>query len=46
MTTVEFGLGNIPPDRTVVMTSQEDDRKHSIHLWRCPLGVEEQQGRQ
>lgn len=33
----EFGLGSIVPDRTMVMTSREDDRKHSIYLWRCPL---------
>jgi cyclopropane fatty-acyl-phospholipid synthase-like methyltransferase len=33
----EFGLGNIPPDKTVEMTSRDSGRRHKIHLWTCPL---------
>lgn len=33
----DFDLGDIPPDKTVEMTSREDKRRHRIHLWRCPL---------
>jgi len=33
----DFGIGEIPPDRTVEVASRYDDRKHKIHLWRCPL---------
>jgi SAM-dependent methyltransferase len=32
-----FGIGNIPPDKSVKMTSRHDDYTHWIHLWRCPL---------
>lgn len=32
-----FGLGAIPPDETVMMTSREDDHRHRILLWNCPL---------
>lgn len=33
----DYGLADIPPDKTVTMTSSHSDRKHRIHLWRCPL---------
>lgn len=33
----EFGLGDLPPDKTVEMDSRLDDLKHKIHLWTCPL---------
>lgn len=33
----DFGLGDIPPDQTVELTSREDHRRHKIHLWTCPL---------
>jgi SAM-dependent methyltransferase len=36
----DFGLGGIPPDQTVEMTSRITRRKHTIHLWRCPLPPE------
>jgi len=32
-----FGIGDIPPDKSVTMTSRYDDYSHRIHLWRCPL---------
>lgn len=42
----EFGLGNIPPDRTVEMTSRTDARTHKLYLWVCPLapGAEQSNG--
>jgi len=33
----DFGIGNLPPDRTVTMTSREDRRPHRVYLWRCPI---------
>jgi SAM-dependent methyltransferase len=33
----DFGIGDIPPDRIETMISREDDRRHRILLWRCPL---------
>ncbi|HSV99402.1 MAG TPA: methyltransferase domain-containing protein [Sedimentisphaerales bacterium] len=33
----DFGIGDIPPDRIETMTSREDNRRHRILLWRCPL---------
>jgi SAM-dependent methyltransferase len=33
----EFELGEIPPERTVEMTSRESGHRHKIHLWTCPL---------
>ncbi len=32
-----FGLGNLRPDNAVEMTSREDDRRHKLYLWHCPL---------
>ena len=39
----EFGLGDIPPEKTLEMTSREDHQRHMIHLWRCPLPNEAKQ---
>jgi SAM-dependent methyltransferase len=36
----DFGLADIPPDKTVEINSRTDDRRHRIHLWHCPLPVE------
>lgn len=33
----EFGIGDIPPDKTVVLTSDVDGQEHTVHLWTCPL---------
>jgi len=33
----DFGLGDIPPDKTLEMGSRFDDRRHKIYLWTCPL---------
>jgi SAM-dependent methyltransferase len=33
----DFGLGDIPPDKTVEMISDADGLRHTIHLWTCPL---------
>jgi len=33
----DFGLGDIPPDKVVEMSSRHDDRRHKIYLWNCPL---------
>jgi len=33
----DFPIGDIPPDKAVVITSREDDRRHRILLWLCPL---------
>jgi SAM-dependent methyltransferase len=33
----DFAIGDIPPDKTVTMTSRQDNRRHRILLWRCPL---------
>ncbi len=35
----DFDLGTIKPDRTVYFTSKEDEREHTLHLWRTPLAV-------
>lgn len=35
----DFGLGDIPPDKVVEMTSGEDHSSHTIYLWNCPLKV-------
>jgi SAM-dependent methyltransferase len=32
-----FGIGDIPPDKSVTMASRYDGYAHRIHLWRCPL---------
>lgn len=32
-----FGLGDLRPDEAVEMVSREDDRKHRLYLWQCPL---------
>lgn len=33
----EFGLGDIPADKTAEMTSRNSGHRHKIHLWTCPL---------
>ncbi|HON91964.1 MAG: methyltransferase domain-containing protein [Phycisphaerae bacterium] len=33
----DFGIGDIPPDKIETMISHEDNRRHRILLWRCPL---------
>jgi SAM-dependent methyltransferase len=33
----DFGLGDIPPDKTVEMISDTDGLRHTIYLWTCPL---------
>jgi SAM-dependent methyltransferase len=33
----EFGLGAIPADKTVEMTSRISGRRHKVLLWTCPL---------
>lgn len=33
----DFGIGDIPPDKIETMISREDNRRHRILLWRCPL---------
>ena len=33
----DFGLGDIPPDKVVEMSSRHDDRRHKLYLWNCPL---------
>jgi hypothetical protein len=35
----EFGLGQIPPDKSVEMTSRAERRKHTLYLWTCPLAA-------
>jgi SAM-dependent methyltransferase len=35
----DFGLGKIPPDKVVEMTSHDDGRKHTLYLWTCPLSA-------
>lgn len=35
----EFGLGDIPPDKTVELTSRAEGRKHTLYLWTCPLAA-------
>ncbi len=35
----EFGLGQVPPDKIVEMTSRADRRKHTLYLWTCPLAA-------
>lgn len=35
-----FGLADLRPDEVVEMTSREDDRKHRLYLWHCPLSVD------
>ena len=32
-----FGIGDIPPDKTTDMTSRTDRQRHRIYLWRCPF---------
>jgi SAM-dependent methyltransferase len=32
-----FGLADLRPDEAVEMVSREDDRKHRLYLWQCPL---------
>jgi SAM-dependent methyltransferase len=33
----QFGIPGVSPDKTVTVTSEEDGREHTIHLWRTPL---------
>lgn len=33
----DFGIEGFPPDKTLRMTSREDNREHLIHLWNCPI---------
>ncbi|MGE5293612.1 MAG: SAM-dependent methyltransferase [Solirubrobacterales bacterium] len=35
-----FGLGTLRPDEAVEMVSHEDDRRHRLYLWHCPLAVD------
>ena len=37
----DFGLGQVPPDQVVEMTSRTDGRNHTLYLWTCPLGPED-----
>ncbi len=32
-----FGLADLRPDEAMEMTSREDDNRHRLYLWRCPL---------
>jgi cyclopropane fatty-acyl-phospholipid synthase-like methyltransferase len=33
----DFGIGDLPPDKTVDMISRADGLKHTLYLWTCPL---------
>lgn len=33
----DFALADIPPDKTVQVTSHTDRRVHTIYLWDCPI---------
>jgi SAM-dependent methyltransferase len=33
----DFPLADIPPDRTMHVTSRTDHRVHTVYLWNCPL---------
>jgi len=33
----DFPIGDLTPDKVVVMTSRADGRRHTIYLWTCPL---------
>jgi ribosomal protein L11 methylase PrmA len=33
----DFGIEGFPADKTIRMTSREDNRDHLIHLWNCPI---------
>jgi hypothetical protein len=30
-------IGDIPPEKTIKMTSRADNREHTLSLWTCPL---------
>jgi SAM-dependent methyltransferase len=33
----DFGLGDLPPDKTAHMISRADGLQHTLYLWTCPL---------
>ena len=35
----QFAIGDLPPAKTVEMTSRDDGRKHTIYLWTGPLAL-------